>query len=129
MKEARKTIIQRIERDKASLHSSDASYSNKTEYFLETKEIFNKVSKFYFEVIEKNENFLELSNKEALSELERLTHKTEKNTCPLYPLVYEVPAMFRRACINAALGSARSYYTHLRKYEEKKKKAESKGKK
>jgi len=129
MKVSRKTIIQRIDREKDTEYSNDTSSSNKLEYFLETKEVFNKVSKFYFEVIEKNEWLLELSNKEALSELEKLTHRTEKNLSPQYPLVYEVPAMFRRACINAATGSARSYYTNLRKYEEKKKKRESQGKK
>ncbi len=65
MKVAKKTIIQRIDREKDTEYSNDTSSSNKLEYFLETKEVFNKVSKFYFEVIEKNKSVLELSNKEV----------------------------------------------------------------
>lgn len=118
-----KTIIKRIEREK-----KDREKSDKSEYFIETKEVYNKVEKFYFEVIKENVWLLELSNKEALTELEKLTHKTEKNVKPLYPLSYEVPAMFRRACINGAMGVSRSYYSNLKRYEEKKKKAEEKGK-
>ena len=115
MKSARKTIIRRIE-------------SDKKEYFINTKELFNKVCEFYFEVISENQYLLELSNKEALSELEKLTHKTEDNPDPVYLLPYEVPAMFRRACINASSGSARSYYSNFSRYNEKKEKVELKGK-
>ena len=123
MSGAVKTIIKRIEREKKDIEKSD-----KAEYFIKTKEVYNKVVKFYFEVIKENVWLLELNNKEALTELEKLTHKTEKNGNPLYPLNYEVPAMFRRASINASLGTARSYNSNLNRYEEKKKKAENKGK-
>ena len=37
--------------------------------------------------------------------------------------------MFRRAAINAALGSARSFYSHLGKWRKRKEKAQAKGKK
>ena len=40
-----------------------------------------------------------------------------------------IPAMFRRAAINAALGSARSFYSHLARWQKSKEKAEAKGKK
>jgi len=123
MSEVVKTIIKRIEGEKKDIEKRD-----KVEYFIETKELYNRVVKFYFEVIKENESLLDLSNKECLTELEKLTHRTEKNKSPLYPLAYEVPAMFRRACINAAVGTGRSYYSNVRRYEEKKKKAESKGK-
>src|SRR6266480_7527459 len=41
----------------------------------------------------------------------------------------DIPAMFRRAAINAALGSARSFSSHLAKWRKRKEKAEAKGKK
>jgi transposase len=41
----------------------------------------------------------------------------------------DIPAMFRRAAIHAALGSARSFYAHLKKWRARKEKAEVKGKK
>jgi IS605 OrfB family transposase len=75
---------------------------------------------------------LELSNKEALTALEKLTHATEGNPHPVMPLsqiVEDMPAMFRRAAIHAALGSARSFFAHRKKWQAKKEKAQAKGKK
>lgn len=115
MKTVTKTIIQRVK-------------TEKKEYFEKTKEKFNEVCGFYFEVIQGNQSILSLTNKEALTELERLTHKTERNPYPEIPLEKEVPAMFRRSAINAAFGSARSFFTNLEKYHKKKSKAEGKGK-
>jgi IS605 OrfB family transposase len=116
MATATKTIIQRLE-------------YRKPEWFQETKELFNKVCRFYFEVIQDHEKILELSNKEALTALESLTHKTKQNPNPVNPLPYNVPAMFRRAAINAAVGAARSFYSSLDKYKAQKDKALAKGKK
>src|SRR5215467_15366826 len=48
---------------------------------------------------------------------------------PLSDIAENIPAMFRRAAINAALGSARSFYAHLAKWQKAKAKAEAKGKK
>jgi hypothetical protein len=101
-------------------------------WFAATQDLFNRVATFYFEVITAHEKVLDLSNKEALSALEMLTHATKKNPTPVKPLAEvaeDVPAMFRRAAINAALGSARSFYTHLFKWRKRKEKAIALGKK
>ena len=94
--------------------------------------LFNRVAFFYFDVIQAHIKILDLSNKEALTALEKLTHTTELNPRPVMPLSEigeDIPAMFRRAAINAALGSARSFYAHLEKWHKRKEKAEAKGKK
>ena len=78
-------------------------------WFATTQDLFNRVAAFYFEVIQAHQGVLDLSNKEALSALEILTHATQDHPTPLMPLseiAENVPAMFRRAAINAALGSA-----------------------
>jgi len=76
------------------------------------------VAAFYFEVIQAHEKILELGDQDALPALEKLTHATKKNPHPIMPLSaigQDIPAMFRRAAIHAALGSARSFSTHLKK--------------
>jgi hypothetical protein len=55
---------------------------------------------------------LDLSNKEALTALEKLVHTTQSNPTPVMPLSdiqEDIPAMFWRAAINAALGSVGSF--------------------
>src|SRR5947209_2067184 len=102
-----------------------------TAWFAATQALFNQVAAFYFEVIIAHEGVLDLSNKEALTALETLTHATKENPTPVMPLVEiaeHVPAMFRRAAIHAALGSARSFSTHLAKWRARKGKAQAKGK-
>ncbi len=102
----------------------------KPEYFVATKMLFNQVAKFYFDVIQEHQYILELKQKSALTELEKLTLQTKYNPTPKIPLPFHyVPAMFRRAAINSAIGSAKSFFTTLRKYKEKKTAAEAKGKK
>jgi putative transposase len=94
--------------------------------------LFNRVAVFYFDVIQAHAKILELSNQEALTALEKLTHTTEINPHPVMPLSYiqeDIPAMFRRAAIHAALGSARAFASHLDKWRQRKEKAEAKGKK
>ena len=93
-----------------------------------TQTLFNRVCAFYFEVIQRGPD---LSNKEALTVLERLTHSTQSNPAPVMALqevAQDIPAMFRRAAINAALGSARSFFTHLSTWRKRKEKALAKGK-
>ncbi len=100
-------------------------------WFAATQALFNRVAAFYFEVIQANVGVLDLSNKEALTALEKLTHATEKNPHPVMPLaeqVSDMPAMFRRSAIHAALGSARSFFAHRRKWQTKREKAQAKGK-
>ena len=101
-------------------------------WFAATQRLFNQIAAFYFEVISTHENVLDLANKEALTALERLTHATKKNPAPVLPLcqvAQDVPAMFRRAAIHAALGSARSFSTHLSSFRKRKEKANARGKK
>ena len=100
-------------------------------WFAATQALFNQVAAFYFEVIAAHEKILDLSGQEALTVLERLTHATTRNPHPVMPLtaiVEDAPAMFRRAAIHAALGSARSFFTHLHKWRARKEKALAKGK-
>lgn len=101
-------------------------------WFAATQTLFNRVYAFYFAVIQAHSKILALSNKEALTALEKLTHTTQSNPTPIMPLSEiqeDIPAMFRRAAINAALGSARSFFSHLSKWHKAKDKAEAKGKK
>src|SRR5712692_2753831 len=101
-------------------------------WFAANQVLFNQVAAFYFEVIQAHAGVLDLSNQEALTALEMLTHRTQKNPHPVMPLVSlreDIPAMFRRAAIHAALGSAHSFYSNLAKWYKRKAKARAKGKK
>ncbi len=96
-------------------------------WFAANQALFNRVTAFYFGVIQAHEQVLDLSNKDALTALEILTHATAKNPNPVMPLqeiAEALPAMFRRAAINAALGSARSFYSHREQWRKRKEKAE-----
>lgn len=109
--------------------------NHKPEYgawFAANQTLFNQVAAFYFQVIQAHELVLELGNQEAMGALEKLTHATKKNPHPVLPLsqvAEEIPAMFRRAAISAALGSARSFSAHLKKWRARKEKMQAKGKK
>ncbi|GCE12234.1 hypothetical protein KTT_20930 [Tengunoibacter tsumagoiensis] len=105
---------------------------NHHEWFATNQALFNRVVCFYFDVINAHENLLQLSNKEALTALEKLTHTTKETPDPIMPLqalAPDIPALFRRAAINAALGSARSFFSHLYRWRAQKTKAEARGKK
>jgi hypothetical protein len=100
-------------------------------WFAANQALFNQVVAFYFEVIQAHEKVLELKSQEALRALEQLTHATTSHPHPVMPLcalVEDIPAMFRRAAINAALGSAKSFYSHLEKWRKRKEKAGAKNK-
>ena len=99
------------------------------EWFAASQALFNRVVAFYFEVIQAHEGLLDLTNKEALTALEKLTHATEKHPSPLMPLTEiapDIPAMFRRAAINAALGSARAFFSSLKKWRTRKEQYQAK---
>ncbi len=101
-------------------------------WFAANQDLFNRVVALYFGVINAHEKLMDLSNKEALSALEKLTHQTTDNPDPLMPLTsiaQHIPAMFRRAAINAALGSAHAFFSSLKKWKARKAKAEARGKK
>jgi hypothetical protein len=100
------------------------------QWFAETQALFNCVAAFYFDVIEAHLSVLKLSNHDALTALERLTHATLQHPDPIMPLVAaipeDLPAMFRRAAIHAALGAARSFHSNLEHWRTQKAKAEEK---
>ncbi|HEY4387928.1 MAG TPA: transposase, partial [Ktedonobacteraceae bacterium] len=100
-------------------------------WFMATQKLFNQVASFYFEVIQAHDQVLTLSSQKALNALETLTHATEENPNPVMSLDAIAPsitALFRRAAIHAALGSARSFSTSLRKWRVRKEKAETRKK-
>jgi putative transposase len=97
-----------------------------------THDLFNRLVAFYFDVIQAHALVLDLPNKQTLTALEKLTHQTAKNPHPVMPLAEvcgNVPAMFRRAAINTAIGMAQSFYANRRRWLKQKEKAEDKGKK
>lgn len=99
------------------------------EWFAGTARLFNQVAAFYFDVLQAHPGILDLSDKDALSALERLTHATRGNPGPLLPLsevADSFPAMARRAAIHAALGSARSFQSNLEGWRQRKERAEEK---
>lgn len=101
-------------------------------WFAATRALFNQVAQFYFEVIQAHQGVLDLLSKEALTALETLTHTTQDNPHPVMPLSEvqdNIPAMFRRAALHAALASAHSFYAHLAKWHARKEKASAKNKK
>src|SRR2546429_3618561 len=101
-------------------------------WFAANQVLFNQVAAFYFEVIQAHEKILDLKDQDALPALEQLTHATKKNPCPVMPLSSigkDIPAMFRRAAIHAALGSARSFDAQLKKWRTRRAKGRAKGKK
>jgi putative transposase len=120
MAKATTTIVQRLNYEPQHAAS-----------FAANQVLFNQVVAFYFDVIQAHSQILTLKTKEALTALETLTHATEKNPHPVMALSSiqeDIPAMFRRAAINAALGSAKSFYGNLKRWRTRKEKAEAKGK-
>jgi putative transposase len=116
MATATKTIIQQLE----TRHLDWVEF---------TRALFNEATAFYFEIIQGHDLLLDLPTKQVLTELERLTVVTPHNPQPAFPLQWELPAYFRRAAINTAIGAARSFYSNLTRWKKSKEKAEAKGKK
>ena len=87
-----------------TIRSSLNYQSQHADSFAANQALFNRVVAFYFEVIQAHVKVLDLRAKEALTALETLTHATSKNRAPVMALseiAQDVPAMFRRAAINA----------------------------
>jgi putative transposase len=87
-----------------------------SEWCATTQALFNQVAAFYWQVLDAHPGVIQLPGKDALTALERLTHATAANPHPAMPLAEtasQVPALFRRAAIHAALGAMRSFQTHL----------------
>ena len=79
----------------------------------------NAVS-FFIDVCDKEWKILEpLRNLERCSKIENLTIQTKKNQNPKYDFnerFYKMPAYFRRAAINEAIGCYSSYYSDLQNW-------------
>jgi len=102
------------------------------EWLKATQALFNQAVAFYYEVIEAHPEMLELDSKAALTAIERLTHRTKKNPAPILSdasVAGNLPALFRRAALQAALGAARSFHSSLARWRVEKEQALSKGKK
>nr|MBA3531909.1 transposase [Ardenticatenales bacterium] len=102
------------------------------EWYEATKALYNQVVSFYFGLHQAHPGLLGLNQKEALSQAEKLTHRTKENPTPLWPLDKaidaDIPAMLRRAAINAARGAFQSFQSNFKRWQTQKAKFESKGK-
>ena len=88
------------------------------DWFKKTQSLFDAVLAFYYELLEKQPEALELSNQNLLRHLELQTIKQRNGTPPETPLPFEkIPLYFRRAAINAAISMYRSYTSKLRDWE------------
>ena len=120
MSRANKTICQQLE------------YRLEVAGWLETTRVlFNRIAAFYFEVIEAHPEVLQLDSQTVDKALERLTCATKMNPNPVMPLVAvadQVPALFRRAAIRAALGAAHSFHSNLARWRKEKERTLARGK-
>ena len=90
------------------------------DWFKQTQSLFDAVLAFYYKLLEKQPETLELSNQNLLRYLELQTIKQRDGTQPETPLPFEkIPLYFRRAAINAAISMYRSYVGKLKAWEEK----------
>jgi hypothetical protein len=89
-------------------------------WYTETKALYNQTVAFYFEVYQAHPGLLDLDQQTALTQAEKLTHRTARNPHPLWPLSETVqadlPALLRRAAINAARGAFQSFHSNYRRW-------------
>ena len=92
-------------------------YIKHIEYVKLTKDIYNQVVLFYYNLLLENIDFLNLSNQYCLRELEKLTILSRTGEKPKNYLDMDLPTYFRRAAINQGIGAVRSYINLLDGYE------------
>lgn len=92
-------------------------YIKHIEYVKLTKDIYNQVVLFYYNLLLENIDFLNLSNQYCLRELEKLTILSRTGEIPKNYLDMDLPTYFRRSAINQAIGAVRSYMNLLDSYE------------
>lgn len=91
------------------------------EWIIATKQYYNDVVKFYYELLLKDFSLLDLSNQKLMRQLEELSIVGRDRRKPAYPIPFhKVPVYFRRAAINTAIGMVRSYYQNLQNWEKDK---------
>lgn len=100
--------------------------------YTQTKALYNQVVAFYFELYQAHSGLLDLDQQKALTQAEKLTHRTKKNPNPIWPLDEAIKADFsaelRRAAINAARGAFKSFHSNYCRWQKQKEKFEAKGK-
>lgn len=80
------------------------------DWFKQTQSLFDAVLAFYYQLLERQPEALELSNQNLLRRLELQTIPKRNGRQPETPLPYEkVPLYFRRGAINAAISLYRIY--------------------
>lgn len=92
-------------------------YINNVEYLQRTQNIYNQGILAYYNLLLENLEFLNLSNQYCLRELEKLTIINREGVKPQYYIELDMPVYLRRAAINQAIGSVRSYISRLSRYE------------
>jgi len=80
------------------------------DWFLETKKIYNRVLKFYYDIVKQEQGLTGLNKQKVMRQLEIMSIGTKADDVPKYPIPFEkVPLYFRRAAINDAVRLYRSY--------------------
>lgn len=92
-------------------------YTNQIEYLKLTQKIYNELIKRYYELLFKNQEFLNLSNQKCLRELEKITIIGITGEKPREYFKQDAPTELRRAAINQAIGLAKSYLELSKKAE------------
>lgn len=99
-------------------------YQKHLDWLQVTKELYNSVLAFYYEILLKNEELLIMSNHSLMRELEILTVGTKQmkneQIKPKYSLdsFPKLPLYFRRAIINNAISLVRSYQKNLENWKQ-----------
>ena len=89
-------------------------YCDHMDWLKETKQMYNRVLAFYYDVIRKEPEIWDVPKLKMMRELELLTvgSKAEESTDTKYPVPFEkVPLYFRRAAINDAIRLQVSFRT------------------
>lgn len=85
---------------------------NHPEWLSENQRLYGEVQQFYYGVLLRHQELLDLGSQQILRELEKLTVSSRANPDAPEPLPWEnIPAYFRRSAINATVGAVRSIRT------------------
>ena len=103
--------------------------------FSKTLEIYRKALEFFIDVVNQNWHLLnDLTERQKLKKVEKLTHATKSNPTPPFEFdskeskFYKFPSYFRRSCIKEALGVVGSHKSRHEQWLKKRDKYQAKGK-
>ncbi len=91
-------------------------YTNYIKYLKITQDIYNETILKYYNLLFEHLELLDLSNQNCLRELEKLTIKSKTGEKPIDYFDLDLPVYLRRAAINQAIGSVRSYESNYKRY-------------